>query len=161
MNNIYIILLSFVFLLLFPLILFSLSLPLLSIQSSLSLIIPLEEASAIVQGNNNNNNKSDQLPIAIISPKCGETEDQRINLTVNSFKPNGNVYWEFIDSEGEKGLYGYFKTNQTGGFNEYTFAEQLESDTYTVRFFDDKNNDYVPDPKGAEFLLKYPVPCEE
>jgi hypothetical protein len=99
-------------------------------------------------------------PIAIISPECGEIEDHRINLTINGFNPNGNVDWEFVDSKGKQDQYGYFETNETGGFNDYTIAEELEPDTYTLRFFDDKDIDYIKDSNASEVLLNYQVPCK-
>ena len=80
--------------------------------------------------------------IADIEPKCGLLKDHRINMTVNGFNKNGIVYWEFINSKGIIDYYGYFDTNATGGFNDYTIADGLFPDIYTLRFFDDKNNDY-------------------
>ena len=98
-------------------------------------------------------------PIVIISPQCGTLKDHRINMTVNGFNKNGNVYWEFITSKGIMDYYGYFDTNATGGFNDYTIADGLLPDMYTLRFFDDKNNDYIKDPNGAEVILDYEIPC--
>lgn len=65
------------------------------------------------------------------------------SILINGFNPNGNVDWEFVDSKGIQDQYGYFETNETGGFNDYTIAEELEPDTYTLRFFDDKDIDYI------------------
>lgn len=98
-------------------------------------------------------------PIVKISPECGTLKDHRINMTVNGFNKNGNVYWEFINSKGIMDYYGYFDTNATGGFNDYTIADGLLPDMYTLRFFDDKNNDYIKDPNGAEIILNYEIPC--
>ena len=98
-------------------------------------------------------------PIVKISPECGTLKDHRINMTVNGFNKNGNVYWEFITSKGIMDYYGYFDTNATGGFNDYTIVDGLLPDMYTLRFFDDKNNDYIKDPNGAEVILDYEIPC--
>jgi hypothetical protein len=98
-------------------------------------------------------------PIVKISPECGTLKDHRINMTVNGFNKNGNVYWEFITSKGIIDYYGYFDTNATGGFNDYTIADGLLPDMYTLRFFDDKNNDYIKDPNGSEVILDYEIPC--
>ncbi len=100
-------------------------------------------------------------PIADIEPECGVLRDHRINMTVNGFNKNGNVYWEFINSKGFMDPYGYFDTNTTGGFNDFTFADGFSPDTYIVRFFDDKNNDYVKDPNGVEISLTYTIPCNK
>src|SRR5688500_16656141 len=98
-------------------------------------------------------------PIVKISPECGTLKDHRINMTVNGFNKNGNVYWEFINSKGIMDYYGYFDTNVTGGFNDYTIADGLLPNIYTLRFFDDKNNDFVKDPNGLEINFTYAVPC--
>src|ERR1044072_6620405 len=97
--------------------------------------------------------------VAHIEPSCRLLKDHRINMTVNGFNQNGNVYWEFINSKGVLNYYGYFDTNATGGFNDYTIADGLLPNIYTLRFFDDKNNDYVKDPNGLEINLTYSVPC--
>lgn len=98
-------------------------------------------------------------PIVKISPECGTLRDHRINFTVNGFNSNGNIYWEFINSTGVVDTYGYFNSNGTGGFNDYIIADDLFPDNYTLRFFDDKNNDYIKDSNGTEVILNYEIPC--
>jgi hypothetical protein len=98
-------------------------------------------------------------PIVKISPECGTLRDHRINFTVNGFNSNGNIYWEFINSTGIVDTYGYFDSNGTGGFNDYIIADGMQPDNYTLRFFDDKNNDYMKDPNGKEVILNYEIPC--
>ena len=46
-------------------------------------------------------------------------------MTVNGFNKNGNVYWEFINSKDSIDWYGYFETNDTGGFDDYTFLQMV------------------------------------
>ena len=98
-------------------------------------------------------------PIVNISPECGSLRDHRINFTVNGFNNNSNIYWEFINSTGTVDTYGYFDSNETGGFNDYIIADGMFPDDYTVKFFDDKNNDYIKDSNGKEVILKYKIPC--
>lgn len=98
-------------------------------------------------------------PIVKISPECGTLRDHRINFTVNDFNSNGNIYWEFINSSGIVDTYGYFDSNKTGGFNDYIIADGMQPDNYTLRFFDDKNNDYLIDLNGKEVVLNYEIPC--
>jgi hypothetical protein len=50
--------------------------------------------------------------------------------------------------------YSYFGTDEFGGFDEYIIADEMKLDTYTLRFFDDKNNDFI-DPIGSEVILHY------
>ncbi|HJT83573.1 MAG TPA: hypothetical protein VJ697_03735 [Nitrososphaeraceae archaeon] len=100
-------------------------------------------------------------PIADVEPECGVLRDHRINMTANGFNENGNVYWEFINSKGFMDPYGYFDTNATGGFDDFTFADGFLPDTYLVRFFDDKNNDYLKDANGFEVNLTYTIPCNK
>ena len=54
-------------------------------------------------------------------------------------------------------MYGYFDTNETEGFDDYTIAEHFEPTTYILRFFDDKNNDFIKDTNASEVLLNYKV----
>lgn len=104
-------------------------------------------------------NYSSTSPIVKISPECGTLKDHRINFTVNGFNSNGNIYWEFINSTGEVDTFGYFDSNGTGGFNDYIIADSMQPDNYTLRFFDDKNNDYFKDIDGKEIIINYEIPC--
>ncbi|MFB5600648.1 MAG: hypothetical protein ACE5SW_10525 [Nitrososphaeraceae archaeon] len=99
-------------------------------------------------------------PIVHISPSCHFEDEEKIHMTINGFNKNGNVYWEFINSEGIVDTFGYFSTNSTGGFNDYTIADDFSEDTYTVRFYDDKNNDYIKDAGGVELNSTYSIPCD-
>ena len=100
-------------------------------------------------------------PIVKISPECGRLGDHRINFTVNGFSNNSNIYWEFINSTGTVDTYGYFDSNETGGFDDYIIADGMFPDDYTVKFFDDENNDYIKDSNGKEVILKYEIPCDK
>jgi hypothetical protein len=80
-------------------------------------------------------------PIIKRSPSCGKFDDHRLNITVNGFNPYVNVYSEFIKSKQVSDTFSYFKTNSTGGFDDYTIVDDLYPDEYTLRFIDDKNND--------------------
>ncbi|HET8856787.1 MAG TPA: hypothetical protein VFM28_04595 [Nitrososphaeraceae archaeon] len=104
-------------------------------------------------------NYSSTSPIVKISPECGTLKDHRINFTVNGFNSNGNIYWEFINSTGVADTFGYFDSNDTGGFNDYIIADSMQPDNYTLRFFDDKNNDYIKDIDGKEIIINYEIPC--
>src|SRR5215210_6897845 len=102
---------------------------------------------------------SAQSPTIQIFPECGALSDHKIFFTVNGFNPNGNVHWEFIDSKGKIDSYGYFETDEFGGFEEYIIAEVIKPDIYTLRFFDDKNNNFLKDFNGSEVIINYQIPC--
>jgi hypothetical protein len=100
-----------------------------------------------------------ETPIVKIFPDCGALNDHKIFLKVTGFSPNGNVHWEFIDSKGNIDSYGYFETNEFGGFEEYIIADVIKPDVYILRFFDDKNNNFLKDFNGLEVIINYPIPC--
>ena len=99
-------------------------------------------------------------PIVQVSPECGKLSDHRVNFTVNGFNRDGNVYWEFINSTGFVDPYGYFATNNTGGFDDYVIADDIYPDDYVISFFDDKNNDFMKDDNGVEVNVTYSIPCK-
>jgi hypothetical protein len=94
-----------------------------------------------------------------IFPDCGSITDHKIFFMVKGFSPNGNVHWEFIDSKGIIDSYGYFETDEFGSFEEYIIAEVIKPDIYTLRFFDDKNNNFLKDFNGSEVIITYQIPC--
>jgi hypothetical protein len=100
-----------------------------------------------------------ESPTVKIFPNCGALSDHKIFFTVTSFNPNGNVHWEFIDSKGNIDSYGYFETDEFGGFEEYIIAEVVKPGIYTLRFFDDKNNNFLKDFNGSEVIINYQIPC--
>jgi hypothetical protein len=70
-------------------------------------------------------------PIIKISPRCGKLDDHRLNITVIGFSAYGTLYWEPINSKHVLDTFGYFKTNITGGFNDYTIGDDLHPNEYT------------------------------
>lgn len=100
-----------------------------------------------------------ESPIVKIFPECGALSDHKIFFEVTGFSPNGNVHWEFIDSKGNIDSYGYFETDEFGGFEEYIIAEVTKPDIYILRFFDDKNNNFLKDFNGSEVIINYQIPC--
>ena len=100
-----------------------------------------------------------ETPIVKIFPDCGALSAHKIFFKVNGFSPNGNVHWEFIDSKGNIDSYGYFETDEFGGFEEHIIAEVIKPYIYTLRFFDDKNNNFLKDFNGSEVIINYQIPC--
>ncbi len=100
-----------------------------------------------------------ESPIVKIFPDCGALSNHKIFFEVTGFSPNGNVHWEFIDSKANIDSYGYFETDEFGGFEEYIIAEVTKPDIYILRFFDDKNNNFLKDFNGSEVIINYQIPC--
>ncbi|MGD1834936.1 MAG: hypothetical protein ACPKQO_04365 [Nitrososphaeraceae archaeon] len=98
-------------------------------------------------------------PIVHIKPECGSLKDHQITFIANWFKPNSTVHWQIINSNNDIDSFGYFRTNHTGGFTDSTVADDLIPDTYKIKIFDDKDNNYKIDDDGKEFSLEYQIPC--
>src|ERR671910_3342731 len=70
-------------------------------------------------------NANSQLkPNALVSPTCGDVTGYGMNLQINGFEPDSNVGWKLIHPETQTTpTYGYFETNNTGGFTESEYIE--------------------------------------
>ena len=100
-------------------------------------------------------------PIVDISPTCGPHEPGfNIVINANGFKANSTVAYKFVDSDSKIPLYGYFETNQTGGFNDVTFADDLRPDKYKLYFADDANSDGVFDIGAKRIYANVSIPCQ-
>ena len=99
-------------------------------------------------------------PIVQVSPTCGPA-DPGFNIVINAngFGPNSNVNWKLIDSHNGIPLYGYFQTNNTGGFNDVTFADDLKADNYKMAFGTDSNNDNKFDAGAPIVFANITIPC--
>jgi len=64
---------------------------------------------------------------------------------MNGFISKGNVHWEFINSKEIIHSYSYFETDELGNFEEFIITDEIEPDNCTIRFFDDKNNNFLKD----------------
>ncbi|HJR84538.1 MAG TPA: hypothetical protein VJ772_04110 [Nitrososphaeraceae archaeon] len=99
-------------------------------------------------------------PKVDISPTCGPHEPGfNIVINANGFMPNSTVAYKFVTSESKIPLYGYFETNNTGGFNDVTFADDLKPDNYKLYFADDANNDNVFDIGSKRIYANVTIPC--
>ena len=100
-------------------------------------------------------------PIVDISPTCGPPEPGfNIVINANGFKGNSTVAYKFVGSDSKIPLYGYFETNQTGGFNDVTFADDLLPDKYKLYFADDSNSDGVFDIGAKRIYANVSIPCQ-
>lgn len=102
-------------------------------------------------------------PNVKVSPACGDTSGYGMELNVNGFEPNSNVGWKLVHPETQtSSTYGYFATNNTGGFTESEYIEgELEEGKYEIQFFDDADNDGKADQGKKEFIVSMSTPCEE
>ena len=100
-------------------------------------------------------------PIVDISPTCGPHEPGfNIVINANGFKANSTVAYKFVDSDSKIPLDGYFETNQTGGFNDVTFADDLRPDKYKLYFAEDANSDGVFDIGAKRIYANVSIPCQ-
>jgi hypothetical protein len=100
-------------------------------------------------------------PMVDISPTCGPHEPGfNIVINANGFMPNSTVAYKFVGTDSKIPLYGYFETNQTGGFNDVTFADDLLPDKYKLYFADDANSDGVFDIGAKKVYANVSIPCQ-
>ena len=100
-------------------------------------------------------------PKVDISPTCGPHEPGfNIVINANGFKANSTVAYKFVGSDSRIPLYGYFETNNTGGFNDVTFADDLVEDKYKLYFADDANSDGVFDVGAKRVYANVSIPCQ-
>jgi hypothetical protein len=101
-------------------------------------------------------------PTVEISPSCGPA-DPGFNIVINAngFAPNSTVAYKLVGSDSKIPLYSYFDTNNTGGFNEVTFADDLKEGHYKMYFADDTNNDGTFDIGAPRVYANLTLPCEK
>ena len=102
-------------------------------------------------------------PNAVVSPGCGDITGYGMTLNVNGFEPDSNVGWKLVHPETQATAeFGYFSTNNTGGFSEPVYIEEeLDEGRYDIKFFDDADTDGNPDSGKREFISSMSIPCEE
>ena len=100
-------------------------------------------------------------PKVDISPTCGPA-DPGFNIVINAngFKANSTVAYKFVGNDSKIPLYGYFETNNTGGFNDVTFADDLKEDKYKLYFADDANSDGAFDIGAKRVYANVSIPCQ-
>jgi hypothetical protein len=99
-------------------------------------------------------------PAVDISPTCGPSEPGfNIVINANGFLPNSTVGYKFVTSDSKIPLYGYFETNQTGGFNDVTFADDLKPGKYKLYFADDADADGAFDIGAKRVYANISLPC--
>ena len=100
-------------------------------------------------------------PKVDISPTCGPAEPGfNIVINANGFKANSTVAYKFVGNDSKIPLYGYFETNNTGGFNDVTFADDLKEDKYKLYFGDDANSDGAFDIGAKRIYANVSIPCQ-
>ena len=100
-------------------------------------------------------------PKVDVSPTCGPA-DPGFNIVINAngFKANSTVAYKFVGNDSKIPLYGYFETNNTGGFNDVTFADDLKEDKYKLYFADDSNSDGAFDIGAKRVYANVSIPCQ-
>ena len=96
-----------------------------------------------------------------ISPNCGTEEGFEVTLETDGFGPNSNVHWDLVDTKNNTiALSGYFATNSSGGFEEPTFVDDINSGDYKIKFFDDADTNDKLDTNKTELSLNFSIPCK-
>lgn len=99
-------------------------------------------------------------PMAIINPTCGLVGNGfKIGISTNSFNANSTVAWKLVNSTQSIPIFGYFQTNSTGGFSDYTFLSEIGPDKYKMYFGDDANNDNKFDTINRTTYANLTIPC--
>lgn len=100
-------------------------------------------------------------PATILTPICGPVEGFNFDIMTNGFAPDRIVHWELLDKDQQPALLGYFETNQTGGFNETSYATDILPGKYQLHLYDDKDNDAHEDSIGKETFTELSIPCDQ
>jgi hypothetical protein len=99
-------------------------------------------------------------PFAIIDPTCGPVENGfNLGISTNGFNPNSTVAWKLVNSTQSIPIFGYFQTNSTGGFSDYTFLNEIGPDKYKMYFGDDADNDGKFDMINRTTYANLTIPC--
>ncbi|HEX7142499.1 MAG TPA: hypothetical protein VF222_08475 [Nitrososphaeraceae archaeon] len=121
----------------------------LPIIMSMTIIIPLFTLPAYAQKN------------VTISPNCGTEEGFEVTLETDGFGQNSNVHWDLVDTKNNTiALSGYFATNSSGGFEEPTFVDDINSGDYKIKVFDDADTNDKLDTNKTELSLNFSIPCK-
>ncbi len=118
-------------------------------------------SSAFVLFTSSTSNSSAEPFVSINSDSiCTTEKDFNTLFTANGFQPNSNVHWDLVNKkDNSKDLSGYFKTNDTGGFSELTFIDDVQAGEYVLHFFDDADFNGEIDTGKYESFVDFPVPC--
>jgi hypothetical protein len=95
----------------------------------------------------------------IASPLCGSEEGFNMKINGTDFVPNAHISWVILDTTLDPKLNGYFATDNSGSFNEVTFADDLPIGKYSMFFFDDREINYKLDNEESIYKIDLEVPC--
>ena len=96
-----------------------------------------------------------------INPNCGTEEGFEVTLETDGFEPNSNVHWDLVDTINNTiALSGYFTTNSSGGFEERTYVDDINSGDYKIKFFDDADTNDKLDTNKTIISRDLSIPCK-
>jgi hypothetical protein len=96
-----------------------------------------------------------------INPNCGTEEGFEVTLETDGFEPNSNVHWDLVDTINNMiALSGYFTTNSSGGFEERTYVDDINSGDYKIKFFDDADTNDKLDTNKTIISRDLSIPCK-
>lgn len=77
----------------------------------------------------------------------------------SGFTTDSNISWKLVNSQAQIPLYGYFQSNNAGGFNDVIFTDNLDADSYKLYFGSDVNNDDKFDVGAPTTYVEIDIPC--
>ena len=99
-------------------------------------------------------------PVVQVKPTCGASVPGfEITVNSNGFKPNSNIKWKLVNSDGKIPYIGYFQSNGTGGFNDVTSLDDLISGNYKLYFGTDRNELDSPLEGNPKLSVDITIPC--
>lgn len=82
-----------------------------------------------------------------------------LGINTNGFNINSTVAWKLVNSTHSIPIFGYFQTNSTGGFSDYTFLSEIGPDKYKMYCDDDADNDNRFDMINRTTFANLTIPC--
>lgn len=95
-----------------------------------------------------------------ISPPCGLSQPGfEMTVDANGYEPNSVIKWKLVNSQGQIPFIGYFKSNDTGGFSDVTFIDDLIDGGYKMYLGTDNNRNDLPLEGFPKPSVDISIPC--
>jgi hypothetical protein len=99
-------------------------------------------------------------PFLNVSPTCGPSKSGfNIQANASGFEPNAQINWKLNTIENKTPTYGYFQSNNAGGFNESVFVGDLRDGHYKMYFGTGSNVNVFIDANSYLAYANITMPC--